>query len=104
MTFSSQQPGSGSFQAPAGNQNPDIPGVDQFTPSSSGENAFIQESQGRMNRLHEQDRTMIENDRQMMKKGYDPNEIPPQYKTPVKDQKQQPHWNPPRVQTDMKIP
>ena len=56
-----------------------------------------------MDRLYEQDRAMIENDRQMMKEGYDPNEIPPQYKTPAKDQNQQPHWNPPNGQAGMRI-
>lgn len=84
--------------SPAGNQTPSAANVDQFTPSTSGEKAFIQDSQTRLNNLYEQDRKMIENDRQMMKEGYDPNEIPPQYKTPGKDQKQQPHWYPPSGQ------
>lgn len=69
-----------------------------FTPSTSEENAFIQNSQNRMNRLNEQNRKMIEDDRKMMREGYDPNEIDPQPHAPLNDQSQHPHWDLPNGQ------
>ena len=79
-------------------QNPNTTDVDQFSPSMSGENTFIEESQERMNRLHQQNRNMMEDDREMMQEGYDPNEISPQYNPSSNSHRQQPHWKPPNGQ------
>lgn len=79
-------------------QNPNINNVDQFSPSMSGESSFIKESQERMNRLNQQNRNMMEEDREMMQEGYDPNEISPQYSPPSNSQTQKPHWKPPNGQ------
>lgn len=79
-------------------QNPNTTEVDQFSPSMSGENAFIKESQERMNRLNQQNRNMIENDREMIQEGYDPNEISPQYSPSSNSRRQQPHWKSPNGQ------
>lgn len=48
--------------------------VDPYNPSMSGEDAFLRKSQTRLKDLRQQDQRMIELDRQMIKKGYDPNE------------------------------
>lgn len=48
--------------------------ADKFTPDMGGENKFIQESQNRYDRLTQENRQMIQGDREMMREGYDPNE------------------------------
>lgn len=72
----------------AATQNPS--NIDSFTPNMSGENAFIQQSNERMETLKQQNETMIRDDREMMKEGYDPNEI-----YPSKNRPSTPIWNPP---------
>jgi hypothetical protein len=69
-------------------QNPS--GVDSFNPSMSGEDAFIKQSNERLEALKKQNETMIRDDKEMMKEGYDPNEIYPNKKRPPT-----PVWNPP---------
>lgn len=46
----------------------------QNTPDMSDERAFMIQSRNRMNELEQSNRNMIEQDRQMMREGYDVNE------------------------------
>lgn len=68
----------------------------QSTPNMSGEDAFLEEAQARMNRLNEQNRRMIEEDRSIMQEGYDPNEVNPNYSS-LPHQNEKPHWNRPNA-------
>ncbi len=45
------------------------------SPSTSDENAFLNQSHDRYQQMHQSNQNMIQHDRKMIKEGYDPNEI-----------------------------
>lgn len=75
-------------------QNVSMANENQVYPSMNDENSFIESSNDWMNRLNQQNRNMIEGDREMMQEGYDPNEVNPTSRFST-DPNLNSHWNSP---------